>query len=79
MLSYTESKTSLNRLEFPISHLYVTQVSTSRTEMTYTTAATHTQIIAFMDINVPYFHDFKINSKGSKLPGFAMTSPHSVP
>lgn len=79
VLSYTESKTSLNRLEFPSSHLYVTQVSTSRTEMKCTTAAMHTKIIAIMDINVPYFHDFKINSKGSKLLGFAVTSPHSVP
>lgn len=42
------------------------------------TAATHTQIIAIMDIYVPYFHDCKINSKGSKLLGFAGTSPHTV-
>lgn len=42
------------------------------------TAATHTQIIAIMDINVPYFHDCKINSKGSKLLGFAGTSPYTV-
>lgn len=42
------------------------------------TAATHTQIIAITDINVPYFHDCKINSKGSKLLGFAVTSPHTV-
>lgn len=78
VLSYTDSKTSLNRLEFPSSHLYATQVSTSRTEMKCTMAATHTQIIATMDINVPYFHDFKINSKGSKLLGFAVTSPYTV-
>lgn len=79
VLSYTESETSLSRLEFPSSHLNVTQVSSSRTEMKCTTAATHTLMIAIMDINVPYFHDFKINSKGSKLLDFAVTSPHSVP
>lgn len=70
--------THINHLEFPSSHLYVTQMSASRTEMKCTTAARHTQIIAIMDINVPYFHDFKINSEGSKLLGFAVTSPYTV-